>query len=108
VYLANASAGLRPYDRLDEQARRQDRNAINKTSARNPFTVIAQRMKPSLGHALVNQRSRRRQLRAFPSVLDHHQIPTGFDAHADFADAPQVFEIVDYSHSSLLRIKLKN
>jgi len=65
-------------------------------------------MKPSLGHALVDQRSRRRQLRAFPSVLDHHQIPTGFDAHADFADAPQVFEIVDYSHSSLLRIKLKN
>jgi hypothetical protein len=65
-------------------------------------------MKPSLGHTLVNQHSPRRQLRAFPSMLGHHQIPTGFDAHANLADASDVFEIVDYSHSSLLRIKRKN
>jgi len=63
-----------------------------------PFTVIAQRMKASLRHTLVNERPRRRQLRAFPSVLGHQQIPTGFDALAELADGSHVF-YVDCSHS---------
>lgn len=61
-----------------------------------PFAVIAFRMEPSLRHALVNERSRPHELGAFPSVLGHQQVPTGFAALADFADDPHVLEVVDH------------